>query len=196
MRKCSPLGRWGIVVYASYSSNEYKTSPCESSTCARTILTLTRFIVNGCNVLQGPFFAGMIQGLWLSVWWSWSCLFRRVYLIAPHDESAAAVRTIPAYLVHTYNILLIWYLLEPLLALLKPYKKRYVSQYFQVYIAVILSHVRSILMRLDLQSVKRIFFSTFAWALALKMLEVSLPRLTMRQSFLQDLSRRSCFSLS
>ena len=151
-------------------------------------------VVTFFKVLSSP--VDMIQGLWLSVWWSWSCLFRRVYLIAPHDESAAAVCTIPAYLVHTYNILLIWYLLEPLLALLKPYKKRYVSQYFQVYIAVILSHVRSILMRLDLQSVKKIFFSTFAWALALKMLEVSLPRLTMRQSFLQDLSRRSCFSLS
>ena len=48
---------------------------------------------------------------------------------------------------------------------------------------------RPFLMQLDLQSVKKVPFSTFAWAVARKMLEIGLPGLKMSRSFLQDLSR-------
>ena len=49
-------------------------------------------------------------------------------------------------------------------------------------------YVRPILTQMDLQAVEKILFSTFAWALAPKMLELCLPRLRMSRSFLQDLS--------
>ena len=49
--------------------------------------------------------------------------------------------------------------------------------------------LRPILMQLDLQSVEKAPFSTFAWAFAPKMLEIGLPRLRMSWSFLQDLSK-------
>ena len=44
-------------------------------------------------------------------------------------------------------------------------------------------------MELDLQSVEKVPFSTFGWALAPNKLEIGLPRLRMSRSFLQDLSR-------
>ena len=44
-------------------------------------------------------------------------------------------------------------------------------------------------MKLDLQSVEKVAFSTFAWALASKILEIGLPRLKISCNFLQDLSR-------
>ena len=44
-------------------------------------------------------------------------------------------------------------------------------------------------MQLDLQSVEKIPFRTFAWAFAPKMLKTGFPRLRMSRSFLQDLSR-------
>ena len=46
-----------------------------------------------------------------------------------------------------------------------------------------------IIVQLDLQSVKKVPFSTFAWAFAPKMLEIGLPRLKTSRSILQDLSR-------
>ena len=42
-------------------------------------------------------------------------------------------------------------------------------------------------MQLDLRSVEKVPFSTFARAFARKMLEIDLPRLRMSQSFFQDL---------
>ena len=45
--------------------------------------------------------------------------------------------------------------------------------------------LRPILLQLDLQSVEKVPFSTFAWAFAPKTLEISLPRLRMSRSFLQ-----------
>ena len=44
-------------------------------------------------------------------------------------------------------------------------------------------------MQLDLQSVEKAIFSTFACVFAPKMLEIGLPRLRISRSFLQDLSR-------
>ena len=44
-------------------------------------------------------------------------------------------------------------------------------------------------MQLDLQSLEKAPFRTFAWAFAPKMLEIDLPCLRMNRSFLQDLSR-------
>ena len=49
--------------------------------------------------------------------------------------------------------------------------------------------LRPILMQLDLQSVEKIPFSTFAWAFAPEMWGTGLSRLRMSRSFLQDLSR-------
>ena len=49
--------------------------------------------------------------------------------------------------------------------------------------------VRPILMQLDLQSVEKVPFSSFAGAFAPKMLEIGLPRLSRSRSFPQDLSR-------
>ena len=43
--------------------------------------------------------------------------------------------------------------------------------------------VRPIIMQLDLQSVEKVPFSTFAWALVPKMLEIVLPRLGMTWGF-------------
>ena len=45
------------------------------------------------------------------------------------------------------------------------------------------------MMQLDLQSVEKAIFSTFACVFAPKMLEIGLPRLRMSRSFLQHLSR-------
>ena len=50
-------------------------------------------------------------------------------------------------------------------------------------------------MQLDLQSVEKVPFSTFAWAFASEILEIALPRLRMSWSFLEDLSIQSCFTL-
>ena len=44
-------------------------------------------------------------------------------------------------------------------------------------------------MRLDLQSVEKVPFSTFAWAFASKMLEIGIARLRMSRSFLHNLPR-------
>ena len=49
--------------------------------------------------------------------------------------------------------------------------------------------VRLVLVQLDLQSVEKVHFSTFAWAYAPKTLEIDLPRLSMSRSFLEDPSR-------
>ena len=51
-------------------------------------------------------------------------------------------------------------------------------------------------MQLDLQSVEKVPFSTFACAFAPKMLEISLPRLRMSRRFLQDLSKRFVFMVT
>ena len=44
-------------------------------------------------------------------------------------------------------------------------------------------YLRPILMQLDLQSVEKVPFSTFAWTFAPKMLEIGLPRFRMTWSF-------------
>ena len=45
------------------------------------------------------------------------------------------------------------------------------------------------MMQLDLQSVEKAIFSTFACVFAPKMLEIGLPRLRISRSLLQDLYR-------
>ena len=43
----------------------------------------------------------MVQGKYDSVWWSWLCLLRRVYLLQPHDElSSSSISSVR--LPHTY----------------------------------------------------------------------------------------------
>ena len=49
--------------------------------------------------------------------------------------------------------------------------------------------MRPIITQLDLQSVQKVPFGTFAWAFAPNTLEIGPPRLRMTWSFLQDLSR-------
>ena len=47
----------------------------------------------------------MIQGHYDSVWWSWLCLLRRVYLVSPHDEFSSSSSSVYEPHMYTYHVI-------------------------------------------------------------------------------------------